>query len=214
MPVDESLRSKKARQTRNALHESAITRVLEDGLACTTVAAIAADAGVSTRTFFNYFETKEDAIVGLGVDAEVDEKLADDYVQSGAGLDTLAEDTARFVREALLIGSADPELPARRRRLFSLYPELVSKSFDRAQELEEIVTGHVLARLRHLGQEFSSEASAWRSARMLTQLCRVPLTHAGRTIKETPVTVEAKGGTKAIFEDSLDLFLKVLDRLQ
>ena len=182
MPVDESLRSKKARHTRNALHESAITRVLEDGLDCTTVAAIAADAGVSTRTFFNYYETKEDAIVGLGVGAVVDETLADDYVHSDAGLDTLAEDTARFIREALLIGSADPELPARRRRLFSLYPELVSKSFDRAQELEEIVTGHVLARLRHLGQEFSSEASAWRSARMLTQLCRVPLTHAGRKI--------------------------------
>jgi AcrR family transcriptional regulator len=214
MPVEESLRSKKARLTRNALHEAAITRVLEDGLACATVATIAADAGVSTRTFFNYFETKEDAIVGLGTDVSVDEGLADAYIHSDAGLDTLAEDTARFVREALLIGSVDPELPARRRRLFSLYPELVSKSFDRAEELEEIVAGHVLSRLRHLGQEFSSEESAWRSARMLTQLCRVPLSHAGHTIKKDPESVEGKGGTKAIFEDSLGLFLKVLDRLQ
>ena len=73
MPVEESLRTKKARLTRNALHEAAITRVLEDGLACATVATIAADAGVSTRTFFNYFETKEDAIVGLGAEVGVDE---------------------------------------------------------------------------------------------------------------------------------------------
>ena len=73
MPVEETLRSKKARLTRNALHEAAITRVLEDGLACATVANIAADAGVSTRTFFNYFETKEDAIVGLGPEVSVDE---------------------------------------------------------------------------------------------------------------------------------------------
>ncbi|TGD09834.1 TetR/AcrR family transcriptional regulator [Brevibacterium sp. S111] len=214
MPIEESLRSKKARLTRSALHEAAITRVLEDGLACATVATIAADAGVSTRTFFNYFETKEDAIVGLGVEAGVDEALADDYVHSPAGLDTLAEDTARFVREALLIGYVDPELPARRRRLFALYPELVSKSFDRAEALEEIVAGHVLARLRHLGQEFSTEDSAWRSARMLTQLCRVPLSHAGHTIKKTPEAVDERGGTKAIFEDSLGLFLKVLGRLQ
>ena len=214
MPVEESLRSKKARLTRNALHEAAITRVFEDGLACATVAAIAADAGVSTRTFFNYFETKEDAIVGLGTDVSIDEGLVDAYVCSEAGLDTLAEDTARFVREALLIGTGDPELPARRRRLFSLYPELVSKSFDRAEALEEIVAGHVLARLRRLGQEFSSEESARRSARMLTQLCRVPLSHAGHTIKKNPEAVEGKGGTKAIFDDSLDLFLKVLDRLQ
>ncbi|WP_209372449.1 TetR/AcrR family transcriptional regulator [Brevibacterium renqingii] len=214
MPVEESLRSKKARLTRSALHEAAITRVLEDGLACATVATIAADAGVSTRTFFNYFETKEDAIVGLGTEASVDEGLAEDYVNSTAGLDTLAEDTARFVREALLIGSVDPELPARRRRLFALYPELVSKSFDRAEALEEIVAGHVLARLRHLGQEFSSEESAQRSARMLTQLCRVPLSHAGQTIKKAPETVASKGGTKEVFEDSLGLFLKVLDRLR
>lgn len=213
MPVEESLRSKKARLTRNALHEAAITRVLEDGLASATVATIAADAGVSTRTFFNYFETKEDAIVGLGADVGVDEGLAFDYVHSPAGLDTLAEDTARFVREALLVGSVDPKLPARRRRLFALYPELVSKSFDRAEELEEIVTGHVLDRLRHLGQEFSSEDSAWRSARMLTQLCRVPLNHAGQVIKAVPEAVEDKGGTQTIFEDSLNLFRKVLDRL-
>src|SRR5699024_10014540 len=159
MPVDESLRSKKARQTRSALHESAITRVLEDGLACTTVAAIAADAGGHTRTVWNYYKRKGAAIVGRGADGAVNETVADDDVHSDAGLDTLAEDTARFVREALLIGSADPELQARRRHLFSLYPERVSKSFDRALELEEIVTGHVLARLRHLGQEFSSDDS-------------------------------------------------------
>jgi AcrR family transcriptional regulator len=214
MPVEESLRSKKARLTRKALHEAAITRVLEDGLACATVATIAADAGVSTRTFFNYFETKEDAIVGLGADVSVDEVLADDYVYSDAGLDTLAEDTARFIHEALLIGSGDPELPARRRRLFTLHPELVSKSFERAEALEEIVAGHVLPRLRHLGQEFSTEDSAWRSARMLTHLCRVPLNHAGQTIKRAPEAVEAKGSTAAVFEDSLGLFRKVLDRLQ
>lgn len=214
MPDEESLRSKKARLTRNALHEAAITRVLEDGLACATVATIAADAGVSTRTFFNYFDTKEDAIVGLGADVSVDEGLADDYVFSESGLDTLAEDTARFVREAMLIGSGDPDLPARRRRLFALYPELVSKSFDRAEALEESVAEHVLRRLRHLGQEFSTEDSAWRSARMLTQLCRVPLNHAGQAIKKNPEVVEEKGGTQAIFDDSLGLFLKVLDRLQ
>ncbi|SMY00662.1 transcriptional regulator, TetR family [Brevibacterium iodinum ATCC 49514] len=109
MPAEESLRSKKARLTRNALHEAAITRVLEDGLACATVATIAADAGVSTRTFFNYFETKEDAIVGLGAEVGV-ETLAFDYVHSPDGLDTLAEDTACFVREALLVGSVDPKL--------------------------------------------------------------------------------------------------------
>lgn len=208
----ESLRAKKARQTRHALHDAAITRVLDEGLECATVANIAADVGVSTRTFFNYYATKEDAIVGLD-ESNIDAKLVDDYVHSDSGAENLAEDTARFVREVLLMGSMDPSLPARRRKLFGRYPELVSKRFDRAEALEELVAEHVLARLRFLGQEFSTEDSAWRSARMLTQLCRVPLNHAGQTLKRSPERIDDKTGTQPIFEESLGLFLKVLDRL-
>lgn len=208
----ESLRAKKARQTRHALHDAAITRVLDEGLECATVANIAADVGVSTRTFFNYYATKEDAIVGLD-ESNIDAKLVDDYVHSDSGVEDLAEDTARFVREVLLMGSMDPSLPARRRKLFARYPELVSKRFDRAEALEELVAEHVLARLRFLGQEFSTEESAWRSARMLTQLCRVPLNHAGQTVKRSPERIDEKSGTQPLFEESLGLFLKVLDRL-
>ena len=208
----ESLRAKKARQTRHALHDAAITRVLDEGLECATVANIAADVGVSTRTFFNYYATKEDAIVGLD-ESNIDAKLVDDYVHSDSGVENLAEDTARFVREVLLMGSMDPSLPARRRKLFARYPELVSKRFDRAEALEELVAEHVLARLRFLGQEFSTEESAWRSARMLTQLCRVPLNHAGQTVKRSPERIDEKSGTQPLFEESLGLFLKVLDRL-
>ncbi|RCS95965.1 TetR family transcriptional regulator [Brevibacterium aurantiacum] len=208
----ESLRAKKARQTRHALHDAAITRVLDEGLECATVANIAADVGVSTRTFFNYYATKEDAIVGLD-ESNIDATLIDDYVHSDSGVENLAEDTARFVREVLLMGSMDPSLPARRRKLFARYPELVSKRFDRAEALEELVAEHVLARLRFLGQEFSTEESAWRSARMLTQLCRVPLNHAGQTVKRSPERIDEKTGTQPLFEESLGLFLKVLDRL-
>ncbi|MDN6122884.1 MAG: TetR/AcrR family transcriptional regulator [Brevibacterium sp.] len=208
----ESLRAKKARQTRHALHDAAITRVLDEGLECATVANIAADVGVSTRTFFNYYATKEDAIVGLD-ESSIDATLVDDYVHSDSGVENLAEDTARFVREVLLMGSVDPSLPARRRKLFARYPELVSKRFDRAEALEELVAEHVLARLRFLGQEFCTEDSAWRSARMLTQLCRVPLNHAGQTVKRSPERIDGKTGTQPLFEESLGLFLKVLDRL-
>lgn len=208
----ESLRAKKARQTRHALHDAAITRVLDEGLECATVANIAADVGVSTRTFFNYYATKEDAIVGLD-ESNIDATLVDDYVHSDSGVENLAEDTARFVREVLLMGSMDPSLPARRRKLLARYPELVSKRFDRAEALEELVAEHVLARLRFLGQEFSTEESAWRSARMLTQLCRVPLNHAGQTVKRSPERIDEKTGTQPLFEESLGLFLKVLDRL-
>ena len=59
------LRERKKAETWAALHEAAASLALEHGVDQTTVEAIAASAGVSPRTFFNYFEVKEDAIVGL-----------------------------------------------------------------------------------------------------------------------------------------------------
>ncbi len=52
-------RESKRRQTRDALIASATKLFAENGYQATTVAAIASDAGVSPRTFFGYFATKE-----------------------------------------------------------------------------------------------------------------------------------------------------------
>lgn len=59
------LRELKKRQTRIAMHRAALELVLEHGLAGVTVEAIAQRAGVSTRTFFNHWTTKESAIIGV-----------------------------------------------------------------------------------------------------------------------------------------------------
>jgi AcrR family transcriptional regulator len=59
------LRERKKVQTRRALHRSAVELVAERGLAQSTVEEIAEAAGVSTRTFFNYFPTKESAVLGI-----------------------------------------------------------------------------------------------------------------------------------------------------
>ncbi|WIY82162.1 TetR/AcrR family transcriptional regulator [Propionimicrobium sp. PCR01-08-3] len=59
------LREQKKRQTRRDLHHAALVLVQKEGLDAATVDRIAAAAGVSPRTFFNYFPTKEAAILGL-----------------------------------------------------------------------------------------------------------------------------------------------------
>jgi AcrR family transcriptional regulator len=46
-------------RTRNALLEAALRRFLDQGIATTSVADIAADAGVTQRTFYRYFASKE-----------------------------------------------------------------------------------------------------------------------------------------------------------
>ncbi|GEL94381.1 TetR/AcrR family transcriptional regulator [Cellulomonas composti] len=64
--TDDGLRERKKRARRAALIDATHTLVARDGLDAVTVEAICEAAGVSTRTFFNYFESKDDAVLGHG----------------------------------------------------------------------------------------------------------------------------------------------------
>jgi len=57
------LRERKKVATRHALHQAAVRLALELGVERVTVEAIADEAGVSRRTFSNYFPNKEQALL-------------------------------------------------------------------------------------------------------------------------------------------------------
>lgn len=56
-------REHKKRETRRAIRNAALDLAVHNGLENLTVEAIAQTAGVSPRTFFNYFASKEEALV-------------------------------------------------------------------------------------------------------------------------------------------------------
>lgn len=76
------LREANKRARRDALVDAAQALVAEHGLDAVTVEMISAKAGVSARTFFNYFETKDDAVLGL-VDTGIAPETARDFAAGG-----------------------------------------------------------------------------------------------------------------------------------
>ncbi len=119
------LRERKKAATREALGDAARSLCVERGLDGVTVEQIAHAAGVSLRTFFNYFSSKEEAVVAG------DSAAAEAFVRAFA---------ARPAEEALLT--------ALREALQSAFPAQVD--LDRLRQLRELrrtpaLLPHVLA---------------------------------------------------------------------
>jgi AcrR family transcriptional regulator len=75
------LRERRRRQTSADIRDAAVRLALERGFDKVTIEEICVEAGISTRTFFNYFPNKESAIAYGPSDLSHD--LAEDFVAAG-----------------------------------------------------------------------------------------------------------------------------------
>src|SRR6266511_4097114 len=64
--LEMGIRKRKKQRTRQALRQAAARLFLERGFEATTIADITAAADVAPRTFFSYFQTKEDVVLDEG----------------------------------------------------------------------------------------------------------------------------------------------------
>jgi AcrR family transcriptional regulator len=136
------LRERKRRATRRAILLAAIGVVRERGLEGTTVDEISRIADISPRTFFNYFPTKEDAILGEG--PELDPAYADEFI---ADRGPILEAMARVFSASMTPVFGDPELAQLRREIMRTHPELAARRMATIYRFDVEATDLVRRRL-------------------------------------------------------------------
>ena len=143
--IEPGLRERKRQATRRAIQLAAIDLVAENGLDGTTVDEISRRADVSPRTFFNYFPSKEAAIIGdhpeLPEGAPVEEFVA-------AGPDEpLMEGIARLITNTIVLDGNDQELMVRRKGVHAEHPYLYAMRMANMRREEEELASVIARRL-------------------------------------------------------------------
>ena len=134
------LRERKKIATRRALRTAALRLAAERGWNRLTAEDIAVRAGVSPRTFFNYFSSKEEALVGPDPDAAA--RLRDAFLARPAGEEPVEAARQVAVAEAAVLAEERPDWALRMRlveRHPGLRPHLVASFTAREGRLAEAV---------------------------------------------------------------------------
>jgi AcrR family transcriptional regulator len=134
--VTSGLRERKKQATRLALHEAALRLVAERGLDGVSIDDIAERAHVSPRTFFNYFPSKDDAVLGL--DPTAPQHLAGLF--TGRPAEESAVEAVRAVhREMAAEMAEDRELWPLRLTVIDAHPALIGRLVAGFGESERVL---------------------------------------------------------------------------
>jgi AcrR family transcriptional regulator len=173
----DTLRDRKRAATRETIERAAIALALEHGYDNVTVDLICETSGVSPRTFFNYFGSKEGVVLGANPPLPSDAAI-DEFVHEG---DDVLGDFVTMLASAFADEVPDPELARDRFRLIMQTPELSTKQFARMSEFEDQYVAIVLTRYEAQGRDADADPELADEARMVVSLATGVMHHVFRT---------------------------------
>ncbi|MEF2977539.1 TetR/AcrR family transcriptional regulator [Subtercola sp. YIM 133946] len=221
------LRDKKRAETRARLERAAVELVLQGGLAHATVDAISEAADVSSRTFFNYFDSKEDAILGIR-DLEVtDESVAEHLAEYGAGSAAgpadgsgepdIVESVVRLLFWVIGPSITTTELHASRMKVVKAHPELLSRHVTQMTRMADQLTTAIQTLLQ-ASPAFANDSpeSLAASADVLFAICSGGVRVAVREwITEGSATTRGLAATQNNLESrAIELVREVTKKIQ
>lgn len=138
-----SRRERKKRATREALRRAAVELTEQRGLVNVTVESITDAADVAPRTFFNYFSSKEDAVLGHQPERleRVQAQLRDRPAGEGALASLRAVVCEYLTSEDIVRGDL-----LRMMRLVKAEPQLRAAQAARWEEMERVMVAAVAER--------------------------------------------------------------------
>ncbi len=139
-----SLRERKKLATRAAIHDAAFEMAEEYGVCRSTVEAISERAGVAPRTFWAYFSSKEDAVIGR--DPDTPERLRSLLLARPADEDPVIA-LRRVLEQYVADRVVDSNRAVRRQRLIRREPPLMAAVAAAFNDLETALVSATAERL-------------------------------------------------------------------
>ncbi|WP_348787025.1 helix-turn-helix domain-containing protein [Leifsonia sp. NPDC080035] len=131
-----SIRERRKAETAKALTDAARRLTIEHGLTGFTIDELAEEAGVSRRTFFNYFASKENAVIGVPVDRD-ESGAGERFAAAGPrGTAHLVDDLIELHLERWSFGGITADDVAQIVRAFEREPKLIGHMLSLAGESE------------------------------------------------------------------------------
>lgn len=184
-PVVQAPRNARGLATARRIHRSAVRLAAEGGLDALTVDAVCADAGISQRTFFHHYPTKDDALLGLELPSIAQERahryLSDPSVPVLAGAVALIDLPAG--------AGEDPATHAAQLRLLAGSPQLQARQAARFLPILGELRGLVRLRLEALARADGRTVDAAEldaQADVVTALGAALVNTAARRVVDSP----------------------------